>query len=176
MGYVVFYINNIVRGNKEDIEKYYKKESHAKAAVTRHNTYKVKYPWYEPNSQMAYCSYAEYEGFFQGMNYNEWLMWKFVHFKEPVKKSAKNGYIVYSTWDKTPEKYYKKESLAKAMVTRINNHRVRQPWRRRTCSGISGSLLTYCSYIEYEKFLEEMYNERHNGYDGAMLFRDWPVS
>jgi hypothetical protein len=72
MGYIVYKINS------KQCEKYYKKESSAKAAVTRGNKEILRYR-HGSDEQLAYCSYAEYEGFLQGMNNSQWVMWKFMH-------------------------------------------------------------------------------------------------
>ena len=72
MGYIVY------RANSKECEKYYKKESSAKAAVTRGN--KESRMWRsDVDNPLTYCSYTEYEGFLQGMNNSQWVMWKFMH-------------------------------------------------------------------------------------------------
>jgi hypothetical protein len=73
MGYIVY------RSKSKQCEKYYKKESVAKAAVTRGNKDLLKYQYARDDDPFAYCSYAEYEGFLQGMNNSQWVMWKFMH-------------------------------------------------------------------------------------------------
>lgn len=68
MGFIVY------NADTKMAEKYYKLERSAKAHVTR----LTNQPWYR-NKTFKYCSYAEYEGFLQGMNESHHLLWKFMH-------------------------------------------------------------------------------------------------
>lgn len=69
MGFVVY---NKKNGHGE---RYYLKESVAKAQVTRHNK---ETDWHgRPAPEWAYCSYLDYEGVLMGQNDSTWCMWKF---------------------------------------------------------------------------------------------------
>jgi hypothetical protein len=87
MGFVVFEVNS------GRAVKYYRKESAAKAQVTKNNksfdaawTSKLGYNPLVNNfiKKWTYCSYAEYEGVLMGMNEPERKIWAFC-------RGGKNG-------------------------------------------------------------------------------------
>ena len=69
MGYVVYETEN------GSANHYYKKESSAKAQVTRLNKYAAQGHWSRP---VTYCSWADYELMLQGMNPDEIRFYRFV--------------------------------------------------------------------------------------------------
>ena len=69
MGYVVYEKENGAA------QHYYKKESSAKAQVTRLNKYAAQGLWSRP---VSYCSWADYELMLQGMNPDEIRFYRFV--------------------------------------------------------------------------------------------------
>lgn len=69
MGFIV-YDKKSGRG-----QRYYLKESVAKAQVTKHNK---EIDWRGRSvAAWAHCSYSEYEGILMGQNDSTWCMWKF---------------------------------------------------------------------------------------------------